>query len=542
MIEEQTYTIVFHPSGIRTKAWPGELVGTVALRAGVQIGQPCGGAGVCGKCRVRVPDGGAFLGEPSATERRLLSEKDLNEGMRLACCAMVWGDGMVQVVDGVETRDQQILESIAAGASLDWDAPRPGLGVAIDIGTTTVACCLLDLQEQTVLDLLSFLNPQIPFGDDVLSRISYSVMTPGGLEQLHKVLLGGINRACGTLAERNGARPEDIRELVVAANTVMEHTFMNVSPESIGQGPDYRPVFLEHDPVPAAFLGLELHSEALVRLIPNVAGYVGGDIVAGVVATGMEREAPLRLLVDIGTNNEIVLGNREDLLCCAAAAGPALEGACIQYGMRAGRGAIERVRQKRLEADGLEVDVIGEVEPKGICGSGLVDAVALLLREGLLDRSGRLAPPESGSSGLRARLGRTERGMVQFLLTDERSPVWLTQKDVREVQLALGAIRVGIDVMLEHRGVTLEQVDEILLAGAFGSYIDLGCAMEVGLLPRVAPSKVRGVRNSSGLGACMGVASRGFLERTKETARKMRYVELSLLPDFQRRFVKAMIF
>lgn len=532
-------SILFLPFNIAVEGDSGETLDALALRGGVPLERPCTGAGICGKCRVRAAPPAEFLTPPTFTERRLLKKAELDAGLRLACCATILGSGTVSVVNPVGQRSHRILEDLGPDAMFVWDGARPGYGISVDIGTTTVACCLLDLQGQKILGVHSFLNPQIPFGDDVISRISHSTSSPEALGQLQRAILGGLSSAFLELAQRHGIRTEEIREVVVAANTVMEHLLMGVSPETIGKSP-YTPAFFSHDPVPAASLGLPVHPEGLLKLIPNVAGYVGGDIVSGATAFGLDSGAPLKLLVDIGTNNEIVLGNRDGLYCCAAAAGPALEGARIQCGMRAQAGAIERVR---LAGGELEIEVIGGGHPVGLCGSGLVDLLALLLREGIVERSGRFVPPEEcRNEPLRSRLGRDGNGMVHFLLGEAADAVRLTQKDVREVQLALGAIRAGMGVLLERRDVSLEDIDELLLAGAFGNYIDLDSAMAVGLVPKLPRERIRSVKNASGLGACLALASPRFYEKTGEAAKTMQYIELSTLPDFQRRFVKAMIF
>ena len=326
---------------------------------------------------------------------------------------------------------------------------------------------------------------------------------------------------------------------MIAANTVMEHLFAGVSPKSIGHSP-YMPEFFLKPPFKASAVGININKAGVVKMIPNVAGYVGADIVAGVAALDMDRQDKIRLLVDIGTNNEIVIGGSGGMFCCATAAGPALEGARIQYGMRASVGAIEKVT---LENGLLKCQTIGGEAPKGLCGSGLIDAIALLLDEGIINESGRFEYPEKCRDGrFTARLGRSESGMVRLLLTDEEHPVYLTQKDIREVQLAVGAVKVGVEVMLEHAGITKDEIAEVCLAGAFGNNIDIDSAARVGLIPDIERARIHGVKNTSGLGACLALAAAGFYERTKETARKMSYVELSSLPDFQKRFVKAMSF
>jgi len=540
MMNEAECVITFQPCGVSVTARVNELLSDAAQRAGVKINRHCGGVGTCGKCRVRATGDGSFLAPLTETEKKLLSPDDIAEGVRLACCAPVRGSGEVYVIDGMTLSNDKILESVSDEKISHWSPDAGGYGVAVDIGTTTVVCYLLDLERHVKIDSFSFLNPQVAFGDDVISRIAFSASDSGkGLMRLQAVLVDEMNNALDTLAKRNGIGKTDIREVMVAGNTVMEHIFLGVSPESIGHSP-YKPVFLEHAPVPANDIGLEVAFAAVVRLLPNVAGYVGGDIVAGVAASGMDKHPGMKLFIDIGTNNEIAIGNRDVMFCCATAAGPAFEGARIQYGMRASLGAIETVR---LEDSGLVCGTIGDVPPKGLCGSGLIDAVALMLCAGVIDERGRLqSREECKDERFSRRIGRDRNGMLRLLLTDTKNPVYLTQKDIREVQLALGAVKAGTDIMLDSVGICLDDLDEVLLAGAFGNNIDVRSATIVGLLPKVRRDRIRSVHNSSGLGACMSLASSEFYENAHVTAKRMSYVELSSRKDFEKRFISNMIF
>ena len=530
-------TITFRPDNIKAEARSGELAADVASAAGVRIGRHCGGAGVCGKCRVMAGKDNPFA-PLTKTEEKLLTPEEIIKGVRLSCCAKIVKSGTIHVVDRVKSAGHSILEGFSRDIS-EWAPDCGGYGVAVDIGTTTVVCYLLALSDHEVVDRISFLNPQAVFGDDVISRIAYSSSQPGALEHIQRTLTGEMDNNICTMAERNGISKEEITEIMIAANTVMEHLFAGVSPKSIGRSP-YMPEFFMMPPFKASAVGININEAGLVKMIPNVAGYVGADIVAGVAALDMDRQDGIKLLVDIGTNNEIVIGGSKGMFCCATAAGPALEGARIQYGMRACTGAIEKVT---LEDGLLRCGTIGGEAPRGLCGSGLIDAIALLLNEGIINGSGRFAYPEKcRDERFKARLGRSENGMVRLLLTDGEHPVYLTQKDIREVQLAVGAVKVGVDVMLERAGVTKDEVAEVCLAGAFGNNINIESAVRVGLIPDVERDRIHGVKNTSGLGACLALASAGFYERTKKTAEKMSYVELSSLSDFQKRFVDAMTF
>ena len=536
-MESSKCVITFLPSKTRAEAEKGEILADAAARSGVKIDRHCGGVGVCGKCRVKEITEGV-LAPITETEKKFFSKEDASSGLRLSCCAKIVRSGTVEVIDLAHASGHKILRGFPREVSIKWEPDKGGYGIAVDIGTTTVVCYLADLGAHTEMDSYSFLNPQVSFGDDVISRIAFSSQ-PGGLTMLQSSIVSEMDAAFSVLAERNGIAKEEITEVVIAANTVMEHLFAGVSPAAIGRSP-YKPEFLTHEPITASDLGLHINKDAVVKLLPNAAGYVGADIVAGVASLDMDKESKMRILVDIGTNNEIVIGNQDGLFCCATAAGPALEGARILYGMRASEGAVEKVW---LTEDGLACKTIGDVPAKGLCGSGLIDVIALLVDNGIVNRSGRMQKhDECTDERIKRRIDTDEKGMVRILLTDLENPVYLTQKDIREVQLAVGAIKVGISVMLEHRGVTLEDIDEVLLAGAFGNNINIESAVTVGLLPDVEHNKITGVRNSSGYGAYLALASAPFCASAEGTMRKMKYVELSSLPDFQKRFVTAMLF
>ena len=538
-MENSVHTILFLPDNIKAESEAGELVIHAAAAAGVNISRHCGGAGTCGKCRVSAIDGERFLSPLTLTEKKLLKKEEIDSGVRLACCARISGSGTLRVIDPVDDPGSRILEGTSGRPVADWSPDRKGLGVAVDLGTTTVVCYLLDLDIHKVVGSHSFLNPQVSYGDDVISRIAASTLQPGTLARMQEMLVEEMNRAFSALTEEAGTVPVALSEVVVAGNTVMEHIFLGISPESIGHSP-YSPQFRTHPPVPASELGLIIAPDGAVKLIPNVAGYVGGDIVAGIAAHAVDKEKPLRFFVDIGTNNELVIGSEERMYCCATAAGPAFEGARISQGMRACNGAVEKVA---MTEEGVSYEVIGGSVPKGLCGSGLIDVVAMLLREGVIDSRGRmLTHEECTDERIKNRLSSDDNRINRFLITDSNHPVYLTQKDVREVQLAVGAVKVGTEVMMEQMGTTVDGIDEILLAGAFGSNIDIASAITVGLLPKVEREKVRFIFNSSGLGACMALASADFYRATEQTMSRMEYIELSSLKDFQKRFIRSMLF
>jgi len=539
MMDDRVYKILFLPDDIKSESEAGELVIHAAAAAGVNISRHCGGAGTCGKCRVSAIEGERFLSPLSRTEKKLLKKEEIDSGVRLACCAKIVGSGTVTVIDFVNDSGSRILEGTSGRPVTDWSPERKGLGAAVDLGTTTVVCYLLDLDRHKVIGSNSFLNPQVSYGDDVISRIAASTLQPGALARMQEMLVADMNRAFSVLTGEAGNVPGALSEIVVAGNTVMEHIFLGISPESIGHSP-YLPRFLTHPSILASELGFNIAPDGIVKVLPNVAGYVGADIVAGVAAHSMDKEKPIRLLVDIGTNNELVIGNEESMYCCATAAGPAFEGARISQGMRASTGAIEKVEMTK---EGISYKTIGNVFPTGLCGSGLIDVTAVMISEGMIDSRGRMKTKEEcKDERFRQRLSTDETRINRLLITEPENPVYITQKDIREVQLAIGAVKVGIEVMLEQMGITVDEIEEILLAGAFGSNIDIESAVTVGLLPKVELQKVRFIFNSSGLGACMALASAEFYRETERTMGKMRYIELSSLPDFQKRFIRSMLF
>ncbi len=533
------HTILFSPQGVETRIADGKTVMEAAVQAGIRIERHCGGIGICGKCRILALRGDEFLDPLTQSEKAVLKKEEIEMGVRLACCAIIRRDGTVNVIDIVNESGNRILEGTSERIIGSWDPDREGFGVAVDIGTTTVVCYLLDLEKHQVIGSRSFLNPQVSYGADVISRIAASSSTPETLKIMQKNLVDEIGAAISFLTGSVGAVKEDVTEVVAAGNTVMEHIFLGISPETIGRSP-YTPNFLAHPPIAAEDIGLSIAPDGIVKVLPNVAGYVGGDIVAGIASHAVDKEVPIRLLVDIGTNNELVIGNNKEMFCCATAAGPAFEGARISQGMRASTGAIERVK---MTDEGVTYRTIGDEFPVGLCGSGLIDAVALLFKENIIDARGRMiAHNECSDKRMKFRLSFDENGMNRFLITNPVRPVFITQKDVREVQLALGAVKAGTEVMMERMGITASDIDEVLLAGAFGSNIDIESAMTIGLLPRTGRDKVHFIYNSSGFGACAALASSDFYDETEITAGRMKYVELSTLPDFQKRFIRSMIF
>jgi uncharacterized 2Fe-2S/4Fe-4S cluster protein (DUF4445 family) len=429
------------------------------------------------------------------------------------------------------------------------DTTARRFGIAFDLGTTTVVATLLDLSTGTPAGVASTLNSQQPFGADVITRISATMMDPGALDKLQNLAHQTLAELAQAVCAQGGVEPDEVYEVAVAGNATMTHLVLGIDPEPLGMAPFIMATRL-YPEVLAADLGLAgiVHPRARAVVFPAFGAYVGGDITAGLLASGMDRDARVRLFVDIGTNCEIVLGNREWLLATAAPAGPAFEGAAIRCGMRAADGAIEVVT---MTPDELSLKVIGDVEPQGLCGSGLVDAVTGLVRVGLLDSSGRFISEEQAAAlapGLADRL--TTIGKERVFVLHWRGPgdpapedsIYLSQRDVRELQFAKAAIATGWQILLEEAGLEAADVKQVLLAGSFGSYLSAASAIRIGLVPEVPVMRVVSAGNVAGEGAKMALLS--LRERAGGLAllEEVRYVELSDRADFNDRFVDQLPF
>jgi len=416
--------------------------------------------------------------------------------------------------------------------------PLRNFGLAVDIGTTTVVAHLVDLNTGVTVDKRGTYNRQARYGDDVISRIVYATEEKGGLDELHKAVIDTINELTEELLGRNQIAPEEVTAVVTAGNTTMAHLFLGLTPKYIRLKP-YIPTANAFPPVRAGDLGLAVNPGAWVLSFPAVASYVGGDIVAGVLATRMAKEEPLTLFIDIGTNGEMVLGNRDWLISCACSAGPAFEGGGITFGMRAMKGAIERVA---IDPQTFEVEVkaIGGYRPIGICGSGLIDLIAKLRRVGLIDRTGHFQR-DKGTPRLRE----TEDGDVEFVLvwgaqSESGKDIVITESDIKTLIRSKGAVFAGVQSLLRTVGLELAAIDRILIAGGFGNYLNVADAVEIGLLPDLPATKYRFVGNTAVKGAKMGLLSRRALEEAREIAARMAYVELSVGTTFMDEFVSAL--
>ncbi len=603
--------ITFLPANVTVEIPEGETVIRAAMKAGLHINASCGGAGVCGKCRVFLEQGeveGEPLPEGGYKACTLIPKSDLviripveSEVDRKALLrptkkiASSWLEarGPAQVTfspllkklfleleaPSLEnnmpdlTRLETGLKSVLKTKELeaDWrilralphvlrekdfavtttvwskkpprllrvesgDTTQKHYAVAVDVGTTTVCVELVDLAQGKVLDQTSDYNPQISYGEDVISRIEFA-RKGDGLDLLHQRIVECISKLTRELCQRHGLEAHDLVHYSVAGNTVMSHFLLKLEPRFLRESP-YVPVAAHFPAVPAAELGLPGGEHTLLTLAPCVASYVGGDIVAGVLAAGLAKEAPLTLFIDIGTNGEIVVGNQDFLACAACSAGPAFEGGGIKHGMRATTGAIEAVRIDPATLEPM-ILTIGNKKPKGICGSGIIALLANLFVEGIIDQSGKY---RRDLNHPRIREGRD--GWEYVLVWGQESAtgedIVFTEADIDNLIRAKGAMFSGYQTLLESVGLDISMVERVILAGNFGSFLDLEQAIIIGLLPDLPRERFYFIGNSSLLGARMATLSEGSLPEMERIAHMMTHFELSAHPGYMDYYVSAL--
>lgn len=417
-------------------------------------------------------------------------------------------------------------------------------GMAVDIGTTTVVGMLWNLNTNELVDMIAKTNPQSTYGADVISRITYSSESEKKLTLMKEKIRDCLNGMIDELERLYGIDPNKIVRAAVVGNTTMSHLFLGINASSLARSP-FAPAFTGPVQKTAEEMGLRMRKGAMIYLLPNIAGHVGSDIVGVLLASGLKKLPGLRLVIDVGTNGEMVLAHNGRMLACSTAAGPAFEGASIHQGMRAAKGSIERVT---IENGQVEIQVIEHAEPIGICGSGLIDAVAQMLDAGILTFKGNIIDAAEAASkglpeGLVKRLRRGPDGN-EFVLAEKEQgeDIVITQKDIREVQLAKAAIYAGSDILLKCMEMESSQLEEIMLAGAFGSYISKKSALRIGLIPNIGEEKVSHIGNAAGVGACMALLSRQEREQSALQHQEVEHVELALHENFEREYLKAMYF
>jgi uncharacterized 2Fe-2S/4Fe-4S cluster protein (DUF4445 family) len=425
-----------------------------------------------------------------------------------------------------------------------WDEVNCYYGLAFDIGTSTLVGKLVNLTDGTEVAVVASMNSQAKLGTNVISRLQYIQQRRNGLEHLRSLLVGDLIGITTRLLKAAGLESDDVFIAVVAGNTTMQHILLGLNPSGIAEAP-FAPVLTDGLVVKATEVGLRLNPEALLYVMPTKCAYIGGDLISVILASGAtEQQDEIVLGMDLGTNGEIFLGNSRKMLTCSAAAGPAFEGASISRGMTAQAGAIEGVT---FEDGSLHYEIIGNISPKGICGSGLVELVAVLLKQDIIDSSGLIRPPDDGAAnGLSSRLV-YQSGVYNFLIASaeesyDQRPIYLTQKDVRELQLAKAAIAAGIKTLMDEMGVTPDNIQKVYIAGALGNYISPHSAARIGLFPGLNPDMVTSLGNAASTGASMILLSKKYWQVANDLVDFIDHVELSYRIDFNEYFVENMDF
>lgn len=595
-----SFQVDFEPVGRRISVEPETTLLNAAQRAGVLLTAICGGEGSCGRCIVRVMSG--QVSPPTHIEQSELGREQIAAGWRLACQTNIAGDVHVHIppdslatAQRTQTESQPVavelqpavhafdiqvappaLEDLRSDAArvraaiplsdLSFDARvlqrlpdelrdrqfhlstfvrstevvgvRPHgttpLGLAVDVGTTKLAAYLVDLRTGNTLAAQGAMNPQIAYGEDVMARIKHAVSQPDGAEQLRTAIVAALNGLARDLCMQASRDAVDIADAVIVGNTAMHHLFLGLPVRQLGLAPFVAAENAALD-FKARDVGLELAPGAYVHLLPNVAGFIGADHVAMLLATGLAERDGVVLAMDIGTNTEVSLRARGKHFACSTASGPAFEGAHIRFGMRAAPGAIERVSIR----DGkVFYQTVGNVPPVGLCGSGILDLVAQLRRANIINVHGVFQNEDHNP-----RLRRSDRG-IEFIVVygDENNGIEITfdRRDISEIQLAKGAMRAGVNILLKRAGVLETEIDELIIAGAFGTYLDAQSGLDIGMFPRVKRSKIKQVGNAAGAGARMALLSVAQRERAVRIARQIEYVELTMEPGFSSEFAHAL--
>ena len=550
----------FKQANISVEIEKGATILEAARKAGVIIDSPCNGAGICGKCLVRI-DRESFSRVVQKGDHHSIAATASD--LVLACQTEIYGDIAIENLPNLIPQGLNILrhgQSLAVerdclitkkyDSELDvtlihidgrllgtekGNTVGENYGVVIDIGTTTLVAALVDIDTGNELSSISALNPQALQAQDVLSRIRFA-SEEAGLAQMHTGLIQEINRMITEIANQAQVKKRHIYEVVFSGNTCMLHLAANVNPESLGKYP-YTPVIDGDRHLKAIDYNLDIAEFGLIYLPPIISAYIGADIVSGILACKLYETKGITLLVDIGTNGEMVLAANGKLVATSTAAGPAFEGMNITYGMRAGVGAIESFE---ITSGEVIIKTIGGVEPVGICGSGLLDIVGELVAYGVIDKNGRLKSPKNVEfpEFIKERLI-SQGGRLVFSLSEQ---VWLSQKDIRQVQLAKGAIRSGIEFLLAHEGLTAAAVDRVLIAGSFGYHLREKSLINLGLLPREFAGKVAMVGNTSKSGGQAFLLNKRYRREMAVVVKRVTQIELASFKDFDQVFVKCLGF
>lgn len=507
--------IFFSPSGVALSVPSNATIMDAERIAELGFEYPCGGNGTCNKCMVEVTINGITKKVKSCTTR-------VEDGMIIKLCDNDDCDNKVMTSGK--------CDSLHVSPIIDTSICSQPLGVAFDIGTTTIAAYLMNLKTGELIDTLGELNQQVKFGGDVISRCIFSLKN--GVETISSCVNSQADEMINKLLVKNSLSKDDVLLISVVGNTCMHHIFAGINPTTLVEIP-YMPKVFDAFEKPAKDFFKNVNKDAKTIFIPVIAGFVGADTVAAMQATGFDKKEKTTLLLDIGTNGEMVLGNKDRRVACSTASGPAFEGAKIVCGMRGSTGAIDHVDFK----DGnLLISTIDNAKAKGICGSGLIDIISVLLNEGVIMRSGRFDRKYDGP--LKERITEID-GAKCIKLTDD---VFITQKDIREVQLAKGAIAAGIEIMAENLKITYDEINEVLIAGAFGNYMKPESMCCIKLLPPELLSKIVPVGNAAGEGSKMCLLSKEEYENASIIAKKTEFIELASHEKFQELFIAQLDF
>jgi uncharacterized 2Fe-2S/4Fe-4S cluster protein (DUF4445 family) len=600
----KSFEVILQPIGLRITVPKGATVLDAARLAGVELVAICGGEGVCGTCKVRVVEG--QLSKINLNEEGELSSDELQKGFRLACQAEILSNVRIDIppesfttaqrlqVEGQEipTELDPLVTAVdvhvppANLADLRSDLSRlrsalpasipvelkislelariiPGCirsekgevrlavrqnelvsilpagkklyGLAVDIGTTKLAAYLVNLESGETAEKAGAMNPQIAYGEDVISRISYANEHAEGARTLQARLVETLNNLLADLSGQAHLLPEQVVEAVLVGNTAMHHLCAGLPVKQLGESP-YVAAVGEAIEYPGRDIGLHLAEGAYVYMPPNIAGYVGADHVAMLLGADLSQVSKTTVALDIGTNTEISLFHAGNHYSCSCASGPAFEGAHIQHGMRAAPGAIERVR---IEEDIVRVQTIGDEPAVGICGSGILDVIAELRKNGLLDKRGIL---KGSHPAMRVNEGKTEFILVPAEKSGTHKDVTVNRQDVNEIQLAKAAIRAGVEVLLVEAGIQDADIERFIVAGAFGTYLDIESAVRIGMFPDILRELFSQVGNAAGAGARKLLVSRHQRQLADKLSRDVNYVELANHPDFMKIYVRALAF
>lgn len=554
--------ITFYPDNKSIVVPDGTTILQAARLTGVIIESPCNGVGTCGKCKVRIDKGSLQYIESSG--RHHLSAEEEAQGFVLSCEAKVYREVNVHILPKQRNDTLKILSKgqsfeiqvsphirkeydgqenvtwVLSGDSIlgieEGDTSTLNYGVVVDIGTTTLVTTLVNLNDGAELETESSLNPQAVHAQDVLSRIKFA-SDEKGLEVMYLELIKELSRMIGEISQKSGVLRENIYEIVFSGNTCMLHLASNTNPESLGKYP-YTPKIDTATYLKASDHALEISRFGLIYLPPIISAYVGADITSGVLASSLHKTSGITLFVDIGTNGEMVIGFDGRLSATSTAAGPAFEGMNITQGMRAGEGAIEAFEID--ETGDVKIKVIGQAKAAGICGSGLLDIVGELVAHGIINKNGKFVETKSENiaPGLNQRLVKRD-GKLAFQVSDE---VFLSQKDVRQVQLAKGAVRAGIEFLMKSKGVEAQEVDKVLIAGSFGYHLRAKSLINIGLLPQEFSGKIDFIGNTSKSGGQALLLNESYRTQMDKIVKDIEVLELANYQDFDNVFVKCLNF